>query len=451
MIFRPKVLVLAEAANPEWVSVPLVGWSLSTALRRVADVHIVTQIRNRDAFLRAGLVEGRDFTAIDSERVAAPLHRLADRLTRGRGGWTVRQFVTSVGYRYFEHLVWRHFGADIRAGKYDIVHRVTPVFPVVTSPIARKCRRAEVPFILGPINGGLPWPKGFGQEQRREREWMSTLRGLYKLNPMRGRTLADSAAILCGSRGAMAEIPQRFRDKAVYLPENAIDPTRFALTAQQPGTLPVRTCFIGRLVPLKGVDMALMAAAPFLRAGQMQFDIIGDGPQMPALRRIVQDQGLEQAVRFHGWLEHHDVQTAMQRCHLLLFPSIREFGGGAVLEAMALGVVPVVMNYGGPAELVDDATGWTVPMGTRDQVIAAIGAQLARIVAHPQMLVPRAAAAQQRVARDFSWDAKARQILRLWQAVLRGDTSLPDVMVAASPAGPDDRDAPSAKPPDRAA
>lgn len=418
--------MIAEAANPEWVSVPLVGWSVANALRRVADVHLVTQIRNRDAILRAGLVEGRDFTAIDSEALAAPMWRLAQRLRGGKNvGWTINTAISSLSYGFFEHLIWRRFGAEIRAGKWDLVHRVTPLTLTANSLIAPRCRRAGVPFVVGPLNGGVPWPRGFATEQRREKEWLSHLRGIYKMMPGRAKTLAAANVIMCGSRYALAEIPARHCHKAVWLPENAIDPIRFSLLAQQPGTLPLRACFIGRLVPLKGVDMAITAALPLLRDGRMCLDIIGEGPEEDNLKALVAREGVTSAVTFHGWLDHTQLQKVAVNSHLLTFPSIREFGGGVVLEAMALGIVPVVVDYGGPGELVTPDTGFKVAIGPREQVIADLRALLERVAADPSALPGMAVAARARVQADFTWDAKARQIEQVWRAVLAGTQPLP--------------------------
>jgi len=64
---------------------PIGGLEPRRALANITDAHLVTHVRNREAITRAGLVEGRDFTAIDNERVAAPLHRFSDRLRGGAG------------------------------------------------------------------------------------------------------------------------------------------------------------------------------------------------------------------------------------------------------------------------------------------------------------------------------------------------------------------------------
>lgn len=408
---RPRVLVIAEAANPEWVSVPLVGWSLANALRAVADVHIVTQIRNRDAIRRAGLIEGVDFTAIDSEALAAPLWRLAKRLRMGEGcGYTMVQAVGAAAYPWFEHLVWRAFGARIRAGEFGIVHRITPLTPTVPSPIAAKCRRAGVPFVIGPLNGGVPWPKGFEAARIREREWLSYVRGAHRLLPYRAATLGAEAVIV-GSRHTESEMPPGAR--CHYMPENGIDPTLFPARARR-GRGPLRACFIGRMVPYKGPDMLLEAAEPLVREGWLQIEMIGDGPMLRDLRWRWEGSG----VRFRGWLDHAGVRAIASGCDLLAFASIREFGGGAVLEAMALGLAPLVVDYAGPGELVSPGLGYKVPIGRRSEIVDRFRAALSTLVEDRAAVAEIGAAARAHVLSEFSWPAKAARVAEIYAAVL---------------------------------
>jgi glycogen synthase len=424
---RPRVLVIAEAANPDWVSVPLVGWSLANALREVADVHIVTHIRNREAILNAGLTEGEDFTVIDSEMIARPLWRISKILRGGAGkGWTTGTAISVISYYYFEALVWKEFGKAIRAGKFDIVHRITPLSPTTPSTIAKKCRRTKIPFVLGPLNGGVPWPKGFDSARRQEKEWLSYVRSAYKLLPGYRSTLISASVLLIGSKDTLAQVPAKYHGKCVYMPENAIDPAKFSRMASSGDAQTLRACFVGRLVPYKGPDMLLEAAIPLLREKRLHLDIIGDGPLMPVLRETIKKEELDASVTLHGWVAHSEIQEVMCRSQVFVFPSIREFGGGVVLEAMALGLVPVVIDYAGPGELVTPKTGYKLPMDQREKIVSSFSAKLKTLADNRQVLIPMKLAARERVYSLFTWASKAKQVREVYDWVLGARTEKPE-------------------------
>jgi glycosyltransferase involved in cell wall biosynthesis len=422
-----RVLLLAESCNPEWVSVPLVGWSHCRAIASLADSHLVTQVRNRDAILRAGLREGIDFTPINSEAVEARVYKLAGKLRGGSGkGWTTLAGLSALSYHYYEHLVWQQFGKRIRDGEFDIVHRITPLSPTASSSLAVKCREARVPFVLGPLNGGVPWPKHFDSARRKEKEWLSYVRDAYKLLPGFHSTRRAASAILIGSRDTWRQVPEMYRRKCIYIPENAIDPERFTKQRTRRAAKPVRAVFIGRLVPYKGADMLVEAALPLLKSGALSIEIIGDGPQMPELQELIRREQVESAVSLPGWVEHGKLQDRLLDADVLAFPSIREFGGGVALEAMAVGVVPIVVDYGGPAELVTDRTGWLVPIGSREQIIARLRSLLIELTENPSRIDAKSPAAIARARTQFTWQAKAEQVMEVYKWVLDPTRAKPD-------------------------
>ncbi|GGI33779.1 hypothetical protein GCM10010987_76080 [Bradyrhizobium guangdongense] len=85
---------------------------------------------------------------------------------------------------------------------------------------------------------------------------------------------------------------------------------------------------------------------------------------------------------------------------------------------MALGVAPIVADYAGPSELVDEDTGIRVPFVDEATLIQGFERAIQRIVNEPQLLDRLGAAAREKVLTEFTWDAKAMKIVEVYRSIL---------------------------------
>jgi glycosyltransferase involved in cell wall biosynthesis len=121
------------------------------------------------------------------------------------------------------------------------------------------------------------------------------------------------------------------------------------------------------------------------------------------------------------------VQERLRLCDFLALPSVREFGGGVVLESMALGVTPIVADYAGPSELVDEKTGIRIAFTDKESLIDGFRGAIGEIVRAPGILDTLGTAGQRKVKEKFTWEEKARRIVTVYDAVLVGSKTLPSL------------------------
>ena len=98
----------------------------------------------------------------------------------------------------------------------------------------------------------------------------------------------------------------------------------------------------------------------------------------------------------------------MRRSQVFVFPSLREFGGGVILEAMACGLPCLIVDYGGPGELVSAATGVKLPMRPREELVQSLQRAMERLAADPAACRAMGSAAVAGAAAANTWPSRPR-------------------------------------------
>ncbi len=208
--------------------------------------------------------------------------------------------------------------------------------------------------------------------------------------------VGDSALVTTLTRQRLGVTPDRLTTWPIF----AANPDQPTAQPWQTGET-LRLGSLGRLHPVKGYDVLLMALVALHRQGfrppcPISLTLAGEGDERARLAALAADVGIADVI-LPGYTDRPD--RFLADLHLYLQPSRSEGFCIAAHEAMAAGL-PVLASAVGeiPHSIMEGATGHTVPPGD----VATLATQLAKLLSNPGGLHAMGMAARTLIQDQFS-------------------------------------------------
>ncbi len=171
---------------------------------------------------------------------------------------------------------------------------------------------------------------------------------------------------------------------------------------------------IGRIVKRKAIDV-LLRALSILPERPYRLLIMGDGPEREYLEGLSNELGIEERVRFLGFVEDGDKYRYLSQSDLFVLTSLHEGFGIVFMESMYCGLPIVCTNNGGQVDfLVDGENALLIDVGD----VEACAKSIQRF--HDDgMLYEHCAEKNRKKVQDFYADAVAEQYMNTFNSLTR--------------------------------
>ncbi len=309
--------------------------------------------------------------------------------------------------------MYRWLLRETTAGRADVMHshgmwQMNAVYPgwVTTD---RKTK-----LVISPRGAFSKWAMSHG----------SGLKGIF-WRLLQHPALAQTSCFHATAQAEYEDIRrQGFKPPVAIIP-NGIDVPEF--TQRKPRD--VRSLlFLGRIHPVKGIDVLLNAWAVVMnRFPDWRLLVVGTdtgyGKQagyLEKMKALAANLKLGR-IEFVEPLYGEDKWSAYREADLFVLPTRSENFGITVAEALAAGT-PAIVTKGAPWQgLQTYSAGWWIDNGV-DPLIAALELAMATT---PNELIRRGANGREWMIRDFSWDNLGKQMDRTYRWLIEGGAHPP--------------------------
>jgi glycosyltransferase involved in cell wall biosynthesis len=304
----------------------------------------------------------------------------------------------------------RQLAALFAANRVDLMHVSNSGYEVA----GLACRRVGIPCLV--MNMITP-PDG--------EHWVR--RWLMRYTARRYDLVSSQSASCTEAWRRYADVPAE-RCSFVW---NSADLARFAPPDPRARRAadPFRLVSVGRLHPMKGHACAVAALRELAGDARFTLEILGEGPERPALEAAIREGGLIGRVRLAGDVD--DVAGQLREADAFVLASVSHESCPAVLpEAMACGL-PLVTSDFGPLPEINVAGETGLVVTARDA--GALAGAFRTLADDPALARRYGAAARARAERFFGRERMVDETVRLYQSLRPTGTGAASCAYCARP------------------
>ena len=285
----------------------------------------------------------------------------------------------------------------------DIIHAHSHLF-LLTFTAVKGAKKLGLPSVLtvGGVSAARDTFINFGQQIY-----------LYTVGKWIFRNVSR---IICLTRSDACEVMKYGADSSkIRIVPNAVDLNLFKPSKEKPND-PLFV-WVGRFVPEKGPHYLVKAIEVVVKeCKDAKFILIGDGQMLPLIRKMVKKSGLDDCVRFTGFLDLKSVSHILSKATGFVFPSLKEGMPKAVLEAMACGLPIIASNISGIDEFVTNGyNGLLVP--PEDHQV--LGEAIMNVISDRKLAAKLGANARKTVETDHNWNSVLGALDSVYEEALR--------------------------------